>query len=86
MLTVFYTPNFIREYSKLPQSLKEEVKECVALFRSDPQHPSLRVHKLKGPMRKKWSFSVNYRFRVVFSYDSKNVVALLSVGNHSVYE
>ena len=86
MLNLFYTPNFVREYSRLPRSLQEEVKEPIALFRTDPRHTFLRTHKLTGKMRNKWSFRVNYEFRVVFCYDSKNVVALLSVGNHSVYE
>ena len=86
MLMVFYTPGFIREYDKLPKGLQQEVKERIELFRTDPRHPFLRVHKLKGALRKRWSFSVNYSFRIVFEYDSKNSIALLAVGNHSVYE
>lgn len=86
MLTIFYTPGFVREYDKLPIRLQEEVKERIELFRANPQNPFLRLHKLKGVLRKRWSFSVNYSYRIVFEYDSKNSVALLSVGNHSIYE
>ena len=86
MLTVFYTPGFIREYDKLQSDLQKEVKERIELFRNDPRHPFLRVHKLKGVLRKRWSFSVNYSYRIIFEYDSKNSVALLSVGNHAIYD
>ena len=86
MIQVVYTPGFIRQYNKLSKPLREEVREKISLFQQDPQHPFLKTHKLKGKMRHQWSFSVNYKYRIVFEYDSKTVVALLFVGNHDIYQ
>ena len=85
-LRIGYKPAFLRSYKKLPPALQMEVKERVALFAAHPEHPSLRVHKLKGPLLKKWSFSVNYRYRIVFSYENKSSAILYDVGDHSVYD
>jgi addiction module RelE/StbE family toxin len=85
MIQVVYTPGFLKEYSKLDLSLKVEVREKVELFKEDPRHPFLKTHKLKGAMKGYFSFSVNYKYRVVFEYDTKKTVALLSVGGHDVY-
>lgn len=86
MITIFYTPGFLRQYNKLPRLLQEEVQQKIGLFKKDPHHSFLKTHKLKGKMRRYWSFSVNYDYRIVFEYDSKNTIALLSVGNHDMYK
>jgi mRNA interferase RelE/StbE len=86
MITIFYTPIFLRQYNKLPKSLQTEAKEKIALFKQDPRHPFLKTHKLKGRMRNYFSFYVNYNCRIVFVYDSKTTVALLAIGDHDVYK
>jgi len=86
MLDVFYKPTFTKQYKAFHESLKLEVKEKIALFRNDPVHPFLKTHKLHGIFRDKWSFSVNYKYRIVFQYLSKNEVVLLAVGDHEIYK
>ena len=86
MIEIYYTPHFLRLYGKLPTALQSEVKDKIDLFIEDPKHHFLRTHKLKGSMKGFWSFSVNYSIRVIFTYDSKTKVALLSVGGHSIYQ
>lgn len=84
-LRIGYKPAFIRQFKKLPEALQREVKDRIQAFREDPQHPSLYVHKLKGELRGRWSFSVNYQYRIIFVYEGKRNVALLAVGDHGVY-
>jgi len=81
----FYTPSFLRQFKGLENALKEEVREKIGLFQSDMQHPSLRVHKLKGKLKGQYSFSVNYYYRIVFCYDTPEEIAFLDVGDHDVY-
>lgn len=69
-------------YKKLDTNLKEEVKEKISLFKNTINHEKLKVHKLKGALENTYSFSVNYKIRVVFEYESKNVANLLFVGDH----
>jgi len=85
-ITVKYTSEFIRLYNKLVSSLQEEVKAKINLFRDRNNHKALKVHKLHGRLRDRYGFSVNYKFRVIFKYLDKKTAALLSVGDHEVYE
>lgn len=86
MITVRYKPSFLKEYKKLPNDLQGEIREKIELFRKDPRHPFLKTHKLKGDLRGRFSFSVNYAYRIVFRYDGKNAAILLGVGTHKIYQ
>lgn len=86
-MEVAFKPSFIRSFKKLPPKLQDEVREKITSFKDPANHDALRVHKLKGALADFKSFSVNYRYRIVFTWDSKDSVAvLLDVGTHSVYE
>jgi len=83
---IYFTPPFLRQLRKLDPDLQEEVVEKVELFEKNPMYSGLKVHKLKGRLKGRWSFSVNYKTRIVFQYLSKNEVVLLAVGDHNVYK
>lgn len=85
MITIVYTPTFIKTYKKLSKELQEEAREKIALFQKNPTLPSLKSHKLKGKLKGYWSFWVNYKYRIIFEYDTKNTVALLEIGDHDIY-
>jgi mRNA-degrading endonuclease YafQ of YafQ-DinJ toxin-antitoxin module len=88
MLRIGYKPAFVRQWKKLPKALREEAKERIAVFCKNPREPSLHVHKLKGPLAGRWSFSVNYAYRIVFVYvdTHKQEALLLAIGDHDVYD
>jgi len=81
-LSIQYAPTFIRMYRRLHQDLREEIKRKIVLFQNTTNHKQLKVHKLKGLLENTYSFSVNYKIRIVFEYDTRNTVNLLYVGNH----
>lgn len=85
-MKIYYLPIFVRQFKKLPPFLRQEVNEKIALFSENPEHPFLKTHKLKGALAGRWSFSVNYAYRIVFIYVSKNEAVLLAVGDHDVYK
>ncbi len=86
MISVFYAPTFVRGYKKLPEALKEEVKQRIYDFQNTNNHNALKVHSLTGKLKNTYSFSVNYKIRIVFEYanngKNKNIVYLLYVGSH----
>ncbi|HLD20153.1 MAG TPA: type II toxin-antitoxin system RelE/ParE family toxin [Patescibacteria group bacterium] len=84
-MEVRFKPSFIRAYKGLDPQLQEEVKEKIALFRDGKNHIQLRVHRLKGSLAGRYSFSVNYRYRIVFMYQGKDTAILLAIGDHDVY-
>ncbi len=69
-------------YKGLEPALKEEVREKISLFQNEKNHSILKVHKLHGGFKNYYSFSVNYKIRVVFKYENKNAVNLLYIGGH----
>ena len=85
-MNVAFAPPFFRQLKKLEPNLQEEVFEKIEYFKNDPNHKMLKVHKLKGRLKDRHSFSVNYKTRIVFHYLSKNEVILLAVGDHDVYK
>lgn len=86
MLNLIYAPGFVRQYKKLESALQEEVLEKIKLFQDENNHQSLKMHKLHGVFKDCYSFSVNYKIRVVFEYLSKKEVALFAVGDHEIYK
>ena len=85
-MEIYFTPRFRNEFKKLPIALQDEANEKIALLCDHGNHKTLKVHKLHGQLDGRYSFSVNYAFRVVFMYLSKDKVALLSIGDHNVYK
>jgi mRNA-degrading endonuclease YafQ of YafQ-DinJ toxin-antitoxin module len=83
---VCYTPAFIRQFKVLEEGLQIEIVEKIEIFKQRKYHKQLKVHKLHGRLAGRWSFSVNYKIRIVFRYVSKSEVALLAIGDHEVYE
>lgn len=85
MPEIHYKPTFVRQLKKLEAELIEEVLERVKLLKNPKNHKALKVHKLHGRLAGLFSFSVNFKIRIVFEYLSKKEIVLLSIGDHEVY-
>lgn len=85
MISVGFTRAFVRKYNSLGEELRAEVREKLELFRDYQNHKQLKVHKLHGCLSGNFSFSVNYRTRVVFEYVGKNKIMCKDVGDHEIY-
>ena len=86
MPTLLYKPSFLRSLKKLSPELLAEAKEKISLFQQDPKHSFLKTHKLKGKLAGKFSFSVNYQYRIVFEYEKNDHAVLLGIGDHDIYK
>ena len=75
---------FSRKYKKFvkkhPQ-LSSKIDQKLELFRTDQNHPSLRLHKLSAKNAEVWSISISTEIRVLFTYTSGGVI-LIDVGSH----
>jgi len=85
-LSVAYTPAFYRQFRALESWLQEEALEKIELFKNEKNHRQLKVHKLKGPLSGRYSFSVNYKFRIILTYLSKKEAVLMAIGDHEIYK
>lgn len=86
MISIVYSPFFVRKYNKLEGGLQEDVIQKIALFNDKENHKMLNVHKLNGKFSEYFSFSVNYKFRIVFRYTSKEDVMFVDIGGHEIYK
>jgi len=86
MIEVCFKPSFVRQAKRLDKELFDEVLEKIEQFRDKNNHKKLGIHKLHGPLAGKWSFSVNYKIRIVFEYENPTTAVLLAIGNHSIYD
>jgi len=83
-MNVYYLPYFIKQYRKLTKKnkpLKQSIKKTINQFLKFPQHPSLRLHKLKGKMIDDWSISVEANIRIIFTYITDGIL-LVDIGSH----
>ncbi len=86
-MEIVYTSKFAREYKKLPDEVKDIAEKSEALFRKNPFDLKLKTHKLKGSLEGFFSFSIGYKYRIIFEFSkSKKRVYFHSVGDHDVYQ
>lgn len=85
MIEIGFKPSFIRQVKCLEENLRVEVLEKIELFKDRKNHKALKVHKLHGALADCRSFSVNYKTRIVFRYETKNEAVLLAIGDYGIY-
>lgn len=83
-MKIVYAPVFVRQFDKLESGLQEEVLEKIELFRDIGNHKILKIHKLHGRLQDRYSFSVNYKIRIVF-VQKDGEYWFLSIGSHDIY-
>ncbi len=80
-----YTPEFIKNWRKIPKTIQNKAIVKEKLFREDYFHKSLKTHKLKGKMDGFWSFSIDYHWRIVFLLKEDQAV-FITIGTHGIYK
>jgi toxin HigB-1 len=84
-MQIIYAPSFLNRFKKLHKKLQEEAFEKIDLFKNKKNHQVLKVHKLKGRLRGRYSFSVNYKVRILFKKKG-NEFHFLDIGDHDIYD
>ncbi len=84
-MKILFLPRFAREYKKLPEAVKELAEKKEKIFRKNPFDPQLKTHKLHGELRNFCAFWVNQKYRIIFDFQSKDIVRFYSVGTHDIY-
>ena len=85
MIELVWGPRFRKAYNKLVKhnpDKKEKLFNALRLFAKDPFHPNLKTHKLGGPLKNFYSFSLGYDCRVLFKFTSKTEAYLITIGTH----
>lgn len=69
MKEIEFSPDFtkkIKQVRSKNQKLYTKIRKQLSLFQQDPQHPSLRTHKLSGKLQNTWSISIDMNYRMIY--------------------
>ncbi len=82
VITESYLRRAKRFFAKHPDILKQYEK-VLKLLCLNPQHPSLRLHKLSGRLDGVFSVSINISYRVLINFIIKdNQIVPIDIGSH----
>ena len=81
-----YDDEFENEFLSLPKTIQSKACKTERLLRTNPFHPSLRLHKLKGNLLGAWSVSVDRKHRIIFKPLDNGVILFASIGTHAIYD
>lgn len=83
---IHYNDDFLRQFKAITKHVQKKACKCEKLFRENPFHPSIRLHKLKGKLDGLWSISIDMKYRIIFEPLDDGVVLFISVGMHAIYD
>lgn len=83
-MEIEYSENFFRLYKKIPKNIRSLFKEKESIFKVDIFDKKLKTHKLHGKLSDFYSFSINYKYRVIFKI-LNNKVRVVFIGKHDIY-
>lgn len=71
----------LAKIKKKDRQLAEQVHKQLEIFSLNPQHPSLRLHKLKGELKNLWSISITKNIRMVYQQE-RDEAYFVDIGTH----
>ncbi len=86
--TLLRSPAFardLRSWLKSHADMAVSIEATLEQLSADATHPSLRSHKLCGPLAGCWACCAAYDLRVVFEYtehEGTEAILLLALGTH----
>ncbi|GBF80294.1 type II toxin-antitoxin system RelE/ParE family toxin [Aphanothece sacrum] len=89
-MRIVWSNKFKRSFRKITKKktqLKEKIIIALRLLANSPFTPSLKSHKLTGNLDKYWSCSVNYDYRIIFTFgedmeSNETLIILVDIGSH----
>jgi mRNA interferase YafQ len=76
-----------RKWVRKNPALQGPIFEVLGLLATDVFDPLLKSHKLRGQLEGLWACSVEYDYRIVFTFEpdpesSENMIVLIDIGSH----
>ena len=86
MAEIIYTDSYLKRakrFIKKHPELISQYGKTLKLLELNPNHPSLRLHKLQGKLSELYSVSINisYRISIYFLIDKDKIVPV-DIGSH----
>ena len=72
-----------QKFLKKHPELIERYKKILKLLEINPHHPSLRLHKLQGKLKGKYSVSITTAYRIIITFAvTENGIVFIDIGSH----
>jgi mRNA-degrading endonuclease YafQ of YafQ-DinJ toxin-antitoxin module len=83
---LIYPESYLRRARKFltrhPEILGQ-YRKTLELLELDPTHPSLRLHRLQGPLSDLASVSINLKYRIIIEFVVQGQdILLVNIGKH----
>ncbi len=86
MAEIIYTDSYIKRASKFFKKHPElisQYEKTLKLLELNPNHPSLRLHKLHGKLSELYSVSINISYRISIDFlIEDNKIIPVDIGSH----
>lgn len=83
---LIYTNSYIKRASKFAKrhpELLSQYEKTLKILECNPNHPSLRLHPLKGKLKDLYSISINISYRISLDFFvSEKEIILVNVGHY----
>lgn len=83
---LIYPESYLRRARKFLTKHPEilgQYRKTLELLELDPTHPSLRLHRLQGPLSDLASVSINLKYRIVTEFVVQGQdILLVNIGKH----
>lgn len=77
-----YRKSFQQQFSRLPESKKQLIRDALELFEEHPTHDSLRNHPLKDEWINYRSITADGDLRLHYRVINKGTALFVAVGTH----
>ena len=76
-----------KKFLKKHPELVERYKKTLRMLELNPNHPSLRLHKLKGQLKDCYSVSLSLNYRIIIAFaETERGIVFIDIGGHEIYE
>ena len=79
MKHIIFQPEFERNAQKLPDHIKQRLKELLVIFPEDPFHLYLHTKALKEPWKGYFGFRITRNYRAIFKFTSDDTITLYTI-------
>lgn len=79
------SPLVDKELTRIKQKdrkLSDRIAKQLALFATNPKHPSLRLHKIIDSTENVWSISITMSIRMLYTLLEKDLAYFFDIGKH----
>jgi mRNA-degrading endonuclease YafQ of YafQ-DinJ toxin-antitoxin module len=84
--TLIFTDSYkkrAKRFAKKHPELAGQYRKVLYLLKENPQHPSLRLHLLKGQLQDVHSVSINMSYRITLELlITEKEIILINIGSH----